>query len=88
MRWVAVSGPLSKFKVRCRDASARPEDGAAPALMLEYQKSHRRRAVLGPLEPVFLRHEENEQPPPCKHGQSSKRIADADKLPHRADNRR
>ena len=27
---------------------AGPEDGAAPALMLGYQKSHRRRTVLGP----------------------------------------
>jgi hypothetical protein len=27
---------------------ARPEDGAAPSLMLEYQKSRRRRTALGP----------------------------------------
>ena len=27
---------------------AGPEDGAVPSLMLEYQKSRRRRAALGP----------------------------------------
>jgi hypothetical protein len=27
---------------------AGPEGGAAPSLMLEYQKSHRRRTALGP----------------------------------------
>jgi hypothetical protein len=35
---------------------AGPEGGAAPALMLEYQKSHRRRTTLGPASDVgFLR---------------------------------
>jgi hypothetical protein len=35
---------------------AGPEDGAAPSLMLEYQKSRRRRTALGPACDVgFLR---------------------------------
>jgi hypothetical protein len=34
--------------------------------MLEYQKSLGRRAALGPDAPVFLRHDEDEQPTPAR----------------------
>jgi hypothetical protein len=39
-----------------------PEGGMAPALMLEYQKSHGRHAAPVPDAPVFLRHKEEQQP--------------------------
>jgi hypothetical protein len=55
-----------------RFCRAWPEGGAAPALMLEYQKSRGRRTALGPVEPVVLRHPKEEQPPPCKHQQWNK----------------
>jgi hypothetical protein len=34
--------------------------------MLEYQKSHGRRTVLGPVVPLVLRHPEDQQPPPAR----------------------
>jgi hypothetical protein len=37
-----------KRLMACRSVFAGPEDGAAPSLLLEYQKSRRRRAALGP----------------------------------------
>jgi len=62
MKRASAFGPLPKFKAHCRDVSARPEGGAAPALMLEYQKSHRRRAALGPADGIGVRGAEDQTP--------------------------
>jgi hypothetical protein len=45
-----------------RVVRAWPEGGAAPALMLEYQKSHGRPTALRPVETVVLCHAKHEQP--------------------------
>jgi hypothetical protein len=39
---------IARIRNRLSVHLARPEGGAAPSLMLEYQKSRRRRTALGP----------------------------------------